>query len=99
MGKGQKYKVVRFLDASPSATNLTFENRHGILLEVIQSGEIGTFRWSQLFVQLAGALALLSIGSVLTDFLARFLLRDRKIYRAAISDTTNDIDAVRSGAL
>eukprot|EP01013_Petalomonas_cantuscygni_P038316 TRINITY_DN69397_c0_g1_i1.p1 TRINITY_DN69397_c0_g1~~TRINITY_DN69397_c0_g1_i1.p1 ORF type:complete len:448 (-),score=64.97 TRINITY_DN69397_c0_g1_i1:546-1889(-) len=98
--EGQKYKVVRFLDdANASAPTVTYENRHGVLIEVVQTGQVGTFIYSELFVQLAGAMALLSIGTVLTDLLARFVLRDRAIYRAAMTDTTNDIDEIRAGRL
>jgi hypothetical protein len=68
--KGSEYKAVQRGD---TRVNGTRENRHGIQLVVVFSGEVGSFDFQTLLVNLAGGAGLLAVGAVIVDFIALYV--------------------------
>ncbi|KAH8098095.1 hypothetical protein JL720_1022 [Aureococcus anophagefferens] len=63
-------------------------NQHGIYVEAVQGGELRGFSFNNLLIQLTTSLTLFATATVLTDFLAIYVLPDRNHY--------NDYSAMRT---
>ena len=63
-------------------TKRTLLNRHGVLIEAVQSGTIRQFDWTALILQLATSLALMTVATIITDKVALYVLPDAKAYGA-----------------
>jgi hypothetical protein len=63
--------------------NRTLLNKHGVKLDLVQSGYLGKFSFSQLLVSLTTSLTLLAMATLVTDYVALYLLPDKEKYDEA----------------
>uniref|UniRef100_A0A7S3K5J9 Purinergic receptor n=1 Tax=Aureoumbra lagunensis TaxID=44058 RepID=A0A7S3K5J9_9STRA len=75
--------------------NRTLLNKHGIHIQIAQSGTLRTFLFNNLLVQITTSLTLFAIATVITDFAALYLLPDHKIYQQYKYDSTPDFSDLR----
>ncbi len=65
-------------------------DRHGIKIDIIQSGRLGAFSFASLVTTLTGALGMLAVSTTLVDVLALYVLARKKLYREAKYDLVNE---------
>mmetsp|Transcript_24577 Transcript_24577/g.48852 ORF Transcript_24577/g.48852 Transcript_24577/m.48852 type:complete len:454 (-) Transcript_24577:33-1394(-) len=70
----------------------TLLNKHGIKIDLVQSGDLGAFSFPQLLVSLTTSLTLLAMATVVTDYVALYLLPDKEIYNDCKYEVTDDKD-------
>ena len=70
-------------------------NQHGIYVEAVQGGELRGFSFNALLIQLTTSLTLFATAKVLTDFLAVYLLPDRRHYAGYMYEQTPDFGDLR----
>ena len=63
--------------------NRTLLNKHGIKIDLVQAGDLGAFSFSELLVSLTTSLTLLAMATVITDYIALYLLPDKELYDGA----------------
>uniref|UniRef100_A0A6B2L7S8 Purinergic receptor n=1 Tax=Arcella intermedia TaxID=1963864 RepID=A0A6B2L7S8_9EUKA len=68
-------------------------NRHGIRLVIIPTGNYGAFDFPTALITFASGLGLVAVSTLVVDFLATYLLPQKKIYHQyKISETTLNTD-------
>ena len=70
-------------------------NQHGIYVEAVQGGELRGFSFNNLLIQLTTSLTLFATATVLTDFLAIYVLPDRNHYNDYKYEVTPDFSDMR----
>jgi len=75
--------------------NRTLLNKHGIKIDLVQSGDLAMFSFSNLLVSLTTSLTLLAVASVMTDYIALYILPDRERYNDAKFELTEDFSDIR----
>jgi len=75
--------------------NRTLLNKHGIKIDLVQTGFLSSFSFSNLLVSLTTSLTLLAVASVITDYIALFLMPDRLQYNEAKYELTEDFSDIR----
>jgi hypothetical protein len=83
--------------AFPSLTRSTY-NRHGIRIIVVMSGRLGVFSLQSLLINLTVSLGLLSLATVITDFVAFNLCPWRAMYSQYMLRKTVDMSDVLDAA-
>jgi hypothetical protein len=68
---------------------------HGVKIDLVQSGVLGSFSFSQLLVSLTTSLTLLAVSTVIVDYAALYLLPDKDRYDAAKNEWTEDFGDLR----
>ncbi|KAJ3196855.1 cytochrome c oxidase subunit 1 [Irineochytrium annulatum] len=61
--------------------SISYLDRHGIRIIFEQAGTIGQFDLQSLLLSIVGGFTLLSLTTLVVDFVMIFLLKDRKLYR------------------
>jgi hypothetical protein len=79
--------------AFPSPTRTTY-NRHGVRIIVVMSGRLGVFSLQSLLINLTVSLGLLSLATVITDFVAFNLCPWRAMYNQYMLRKTVDMSDV-----
>ncbi|CAE7881115.1 p2xA [Symbiodinium microadriaticum] len=67
---------------------------HGLLFEVRAGGQLATFDFTQLLLQLTTSLTLLALATVGVNIMAQYVLRYRHYYSEALYDRTADFDNI-----
>jgi hypothetical protein len=75
--------------------NRTLLNKHGVKIDLLQTGELGSFSFSALLLSLTTSLTLLAVATVATDFVALYLLPDKEKYDDAKFEWTEDFSDLR----
>ena len=75
--------------------NRTLLNKHGVKVDLVQSGNLAAFSFSVLLVSLTTSLTLLAVATVITDYVALYLMPDRVKYDAAKYEWTEDFSDIR----
>ncbi|KAL2914006.1 hypothetical protein HK105_206449 [Polyrhizophydium stewartii] len=84
-----EFKIVQqFTNADGS---ITYVNRHGVRIVFEQTGTIGQFDFVSLVLNLVTALALLSVATVIVEYLMLYALKDRKLYESLKYGQTVDL--------
>jgi len=81
----------------PSLTRTTY-NRHGVRIIVVMSGRLGVFSLQSLLINLTVSLGLLSLATVITDFVAFNLCPWRAMYSQYMLRKTVDMSDVLDAA-
>jgi len=74
--------------------NRTLLAKHGIMLQANIAGRVGVFSFNGLLLQLTASLALLTSAALAVNLIARYVMRYRQFYSAALIDTTADFSHV-----
>ena len=88
----------------PYPTKRNTLNRHGIEVQIVQTGKLGSVDMSTLLINLTTSLTLLALSTTLVDYTALYLLNKKEAYYAAKYDEVNEeeleagADAVRAHA-
>ena len=76
-------------------TDRTLLNQHGIFIEAVQGGSLKGFSFNNLLIQLTTSLTLFATATVLTDFLAMYVLPDHAAYETFKYESTPDFGDLR----
>ena len=76
--------------------NRTLLNKHGIKIDLVQAGDLGAFSFSELLVSLTTSLTLLAMATVITDYIALYVLPDKQLYDGAKYEWTEDFSDLRA---
>eukprot|EP01006_Ploeotia_vitrea_P063771 TRINITY_DN86223_c0_g1_i1.p1 TRINITY_DN86223_c0_g1~~TRINITY_DN86223_c0_g1_i1.p1 ORF type:complete len:439 (-),score=5.28 TRINITY_DN86223_c0_g1_i1:167-1483(-) len=68
---------------------------HGILLAIVQSGQLGVFDFVTLLIQLTSALTLLAVSRTVVDQLATKVMPHRSLYKPYMYSYTEDFSDLR----
>eukprot|EP01008_Symbiontida_sp_HLA12_P000238 NODE_1235_length_637_cov_296.892996_g1225_i0.p1 GENE.NODE_1235_length_637_cov_296.892996_g1225_i0~~NODE_1235_length_637_cov_296.892996_g1225_i0.p1 ORF type:complete len:178 (+),score=16.83 NODE_1235_length_637_cov_296.892996_g1225_i0:53-535(+) len=79
-----KYVETRPINDANISNATVIENRHGILLVLVQTGKLGHFDFATLIVQLTAALGLLAVTNAVIDLLAMHVLAQKEQYSEAM---------------
>ncbi|KAJ9455414.1 P2X receptor A [Diplonema papillatum] len=82
-----KYQTLRNT-ATDSVKEL--DNRHGILIVVVQTGKLGTFSFAALVIAGTAGLGLLAVANTLTDLVAKYVMPLKAEYRKLIFEYSQD---------
>jgi len=75
--------------------NRTLLNKHGVKIDLLQGGDLGAFSFQQLLLSLTTSLTLLAVATVVTDYVALYLLPDKERYDEAKYEWTEDFSDMR----
>jgi len=75
--------------------NRTLLNKHGIKIDLVQAGDLGAFSFAELLVSLTTSLTLLAMATVITDYIALYVLPDKELYDGAKYEWTEDFSDLR----
>ena len=92
---GGPFAVYRLAVYETYRTSRHLLNQHGIYVEAVQGGELRGFSFNALLIQLTTSLTLFATAKVLTDFLAVYLLPDRRHYAGYMYEQTPDFGDLR----
>ena len=73
-------------------------NKHGIKIDLVQSGDLGAFSFAQLLISLTTSLTLLAMATVITDYIALYFLPDKEKYDEAKYEWTEDFSDMREAS-
>ncbi|GMH81889.1 hypothetical protein TrVE_jg5396 [Triparma verrucosa] len=76
----------------------TLLNKHGIKIDLVQSGDLGAFSFAQLLISLTTSLTLLAMATVITDYIALYFLPDKEKYDEAKYEWTEDFSDMREAS-
>jgi hypothetical protein len=76
-------------------TTCTYWNRHGIRMLFLRTGTIGKFDFQTMLINIIAGAALLSLVTYIVDFLAKYTLPERELYRAYMIQPTEDFGDLR----
>jgi len=88
------FKTTEVTPLALDGTHLLKKSVHGILFEVWPAGQLATFDFTQLLLQLTTSLTLLALATVGVNILAQYVLRYRHYYSEALYDRTADFDNI-----
>ncbi|TPX40340.1 hypothetical protein SeLEV6574_g06660 [Synchytrium endobioticum] len=90
---GEEYKIIEKIPQPDGS--ITYWNRHGVQVTLTQTGTIGQFNFLSFLSNLVGGLALLKVATTITEMLMMYGLPQRKLYREAKVEQTEDFSDVR----
>lgn len=71
-------------------SNYIYWNRHGVRLLFLRRGTVGTFDFQTMLINIIAGSALLGLTTYVVDFLAKYILPERDMYRAFMIQPTAD---------
>ncbi|RUS28337.1 hypothetical protein BC938DRAFT_482005 [Jimgerdemannia flammicorona] len=92
---GNEYKVEEIVYRAETTGGITVLNRHGIKIIFQQSGQIGTFHFITLLLNLVAGLALLKVATIVVELLMLRFLPQRRQYEAHKFEKTEDFSNQR----
>jgi hypothetical protein len=84
------YDPVYTGNSSNYRSKRTLLNKHSLKIDLVLTGNLYAFSFQMLLVSLTTSLTLLAMASVLTDYIALYLLPDKKRYNDAKYELTED---------
>ncbi|CAE7340804.1 p2xA [Symbiodinium sp. CCMP2456] len=88
------FKTTEASPLSPDGLHVLKKSLHGLLFEVRAGGQLATFDFTQLLLQLTTSLTLLALATVGVNIMAQYVLRYRHYYSEALYDRTADFDNI-----
>ncbi|OLP91891.1 P2X receptor A [Symbiodinium microadriaticum] len=88
------FKTTEVSPLSPDGLHMLKKSLHGLLFEVRAGGQLATFDFTQLLLQLTTSLTLLALATVGVNIMAQYVLRYRHYYSEALYDRTADFDNI-----
>ena len=76
----------------------TLNNMHGTFIEAVQGGSLYTWSFNNLLIQLTTSLTLFAVATVITDFVAIYLMPDHETYEKYKYEVTEDFSDRRDRA-
>lgn len=68
----------------------TLNNIHGVFIEAIQGGSLYTWSFNNLLIQLTTSLTLFAVATVVTDFVALYIMPEHGVYEKYIYEETKE---------
>ena len=76
--------------------NRTLLNKHGVKIDLVQSGSLASFSFPALLVSLTTSLTLLAVATVIVDYVALYLMPDKIKYSGSKYEWTEDFSDMRA---
>jgi len=92
---GSSYKETRIV-TTDYPTKRVKQDLHGILFELQASGQLATFDFTNMLIQLTTSLALLAVATTVVNLLAQYVLKYSPFYKRAMYTTSPDFSDLRA---
>merc|ERR1712137_1537935 len=93
--KGSTYKETQIVTTKYEAAR---EKRdvHGVLFQISPSGQLATFDFTQMLIQVTTSLALVAAATTIVNLMANYVLSYSPYYKAEIYHSTADFSDLRA---